>query len=398
MEEQVYSVSEVNAALREIIDGSLMPMWVSGEVGNLTIHRSGHVYLTLKDHDSQLRAVFFGGAEACTRLKIREGTQIEAFGKLGVYVGRGEYQLNIRSIRPCGLGALQMKFEELKQKLSAKGYFARERKKIIPGIPTRIGIVSSPSGAALKDFLKIALARFPGLRIKVYPAPVQGKGAEKKLADGVRFFNRTGGVDVIILMRGGGSLEDLWPFNEEILADAIFASRIPVISAVGHEIDFSISDFVADLRVPTPSGAAESLIPERMAIQDSLTSLKRRMGASAMLNCERASRRLESLRNSPALRQTGYLLLERMQQIDLLMKDAAAKLDHRFVQMQHRLDTTESQLNTLSPYQVLRRGYTLLLEEENGTPVTSVKQAPAGRVLTAVMADGKLRLRSEGEK
>ena len=204
-ERKIWSVSEVNGAVREIIEGSLLPVWVGGEVGNLTLHRSGHAYLTLKDANAQIRAVFFGGAEQCMRLKIREGSKVEAYGKLSVYMQRGEYQLNVKNMRPMGIGDLQQQFEEMKRKLAAEGLFDEDRKKPLPFLPTRIGVVTSPEGAALQDFLKISLARFPMLTIRIYPSPVQGKGAELKIAEGVRYFNRRRNVDVIVVTRGGGS-------------------------------------------------------------------------------------------------------------------------------------------------------------------------------------------------
>ena len=203
-EEKIWSVTELNGIMRDIVDGSLRPMWVSGEVGNLTLHRSGHAYMTLKDASSQIKAVYFGGANECAKLKVREGSQIEAYGKLSVYMQRGEYQLNISSLRPMGLGDLQRQFELLKQRLAAEGLFDESRKKPVPYIPARIGLVTSPDGAALHDFLKISLSRFPTLDIKIYPAPVQGRGAERYIAAGVNFFNRYGKVDVIVVTRGGG--------------------------------------------------------------------------------------------------------------------------------------------------------------------------------------------------
>ena len=201
----IWSVTELNGAVRELIEGSMMPLWVGGEVGNLTLHRSGHAYMTLKDASSQIRAVYFSGASVCAKMKIQEGSKVEAFGKLTCYPPRGEYQLSIRSLRPLGVGDLQQQFEEMKRKLAAEGLFDESRKKPLPYLPTRIGVVTSPEGAALQDFLKISLARFPMLTIRIYPSPVQGKGAELQIAAGVRYFNRRRNVDVIVVTRGGGS-------------------------------------------------------------------------------------------------------------------------------------------------------------------------------------------------
>ncbi|MBO7148070.1 MAG: exodeoxyribonuclease VII large subunit [Lentisphaeria bacterium] len=397
-EDTVWSVTEVNTAVREILEGSLMPFWVSGEVGNLTLHRSGHAYMTLKDASSQIKAVFFGGAEQCARLKIREGSKVEVYGKLSVYMQRGEYQLNVKMVRPMGIGELQRQFELLKQKLAEEGLFDETRKKTIPYLPTRIGVITSSEGAALQDFLKISLARFPQLTIRVYPAAVQGKGAELQLAEGIRYFNQKKNVDVIVLTRGGGSLEDLWPFNEEVLARAIAASKIPLVSAVGHEIDFTIADFAADLRAPTPSGAAEMLIPERAVIDDTLFSLNGRLHAAVALSYERTRNRLDSLLNSEPLKRPAYFIMEKTQQTDLLVRDMEDALSNALQQAEYRLELVQDKINTLSPYAILNRGYSMIFGPDGKTPLTDPAQAPAGTVLTGRLAKGTIKLRSENEK
>ena len=394
-EDHIFSVSELNGIMREIVEGSLRPMWVGGEVGNLTLHRSGHAYMTLKDVSSQIKAVYFGGANECAKLKVAEGSRIEAYGKLSVYMPRGEYQFAIRSLRPLGLGELQRQFELLKQRLAAEGLFDESRKKPVPFLPARIGLVTSPDGAALHDFLKISLSRFPALDIKIYPSPVQGKGAERYLAAGVNFFNRYGKVDVIVLTRGGGSLEDLWPFNEEVVARAIAASRIPVVSAVGHEIDFTIADFAADLRAPTPSGAAEMLIPEKEALEETLSSFRSRILGAVSLSYERAKSRLDGLIASEALRKPSYFVMEKSQEIDLLLKDMASALESALSDADARLRLMRGQLKTLNPYSILNRGYAMLFGPD-GSPLADASAAPAGTLLTARLARGTLRVRSEG--
>lgn len=394
-ERKVWSVSEVNGALREIIEGSLLPVWVAGETGNLTLHRSGHAYMTLKDGASQLKAVFFNGAALCRQMGVKEGDQVEAFGKLSVYMARGEYQLNVKTLRPLGLGDLQRKFEELKARLAAEGLFEQARKKPMPFLPSRIGVVTSPDGAAIKDFIKIALERNPGLHVKIYPAPVQGKGAERALAEGIRFFNRANDVDAIVLTRGGGSLEDLWPFNEEVLARAIAASGIPVVSAVGHEIDFTIADFVADLRAPTPSGAAETLIPERSALEETLRSLLKRMLSQTSLSFELQKGRFQRLMSSPALRQPSYMVMDRRQRIDAMLKGIETATLSALEQAKGKASVLEGRLKALSPYGVLKRGYALIMDESS-KPVSDPEAAPPGTALKAILAGGLLKLRSEG--
>jgi len=395
-ERKVWTVAEVNEALRDLIEGSLLPIWVGAEIGNLTLHRSGHVYMTLKDGSSQIKAVFFGGAALCRQLGIKEGAQVEAFGKLSVYMPRGEYQLSVKTLRPTGLGELQRNFELLKAKLAAEGLFDESRKKPLPELPRSIGLITSPDGAAVRDFIRIAHDRMPGLAIRIYPAPVQGKGAEKRLAEGVRFFNRTGCVDAIVLTRGGGSLEDLWPFNEELLARAVAESRIPTVSAVGHEIDFTICDFVADFRSPTPSGAAETLAPEKEALQEAIAALSKRMSSRARLSLELLRGRFERAKSSPALRQPAYMVLERRQRIDEICKSMELALSGALERGRAKASALEGRLKALSPYNVLARGYALLTDESGARPLGSPEEAPPGTSLLAFMAGGVLKVRSEG--
>ena len=315
---QIWSVSDVNHAVREIVEGALLPFWMAGEVGSLTLHRSGHAYFTMKDAKSQIRAVYFGGAAACTRLGIANGSMIEAFGNLSVYEVRGEYQFGIRQLRPAGVGDLRMRFEELKRRLAAEGLFDQERKRPIPKLPGRIGVVTSPSGAAIRDFLQIINRRFPNVNVRIYPCAVQGAGAAEQVARGVEFFNRTDGADVIVVTRGGGSMEDLWPFNEEILARAVASSRIPVVSAVGHEIDFSICDFAADLRVPTPSAAAELVIGRREEMVRELDRSEKDMRYALESALSQARARLDRAAGSFVFREPAHLVRMRRQQLDEL--------------------------------------------------------------------------------
>ena len=391
-DQTIWSVSEVNEAVRSLLEESLMPLWVCGEVGNLTLHRSGHVYLTLKDEKSQIKAVFFGGVDLCRRLNITAGSKVEAFGKLSVYMQRGEYQLNIKTLRPLGIGDLQTQFEELKNRLASEGLFDQTRKKSIPFLPTRIGVVTSPEGAALQDFLKISLARFPQLHIRIYPAAVQGKGAEKEIARGIAHFNEEKSVDVILVTRGGGSLEDLWPFNEELTARAIAESSIPVVSAVGHEIDFTIADFVADLRAPTPSGAAELLIPERAALEEEINSLTTRLKSAVTLSGERAENALNTLLHSDVFRRPLYFVMEKSQQLDLCLRDMESALKNNLSAREQILISLEEKLQAVGPESVLGRGYAILLGPDRKTPLTDPGQVTSGSDVTARLAKGDLSL------
>ena len=387
-EERPWTVTELNDAVRTILEGSFRPFWLTGEVGSYNPYRSGHVYLTLKDAASQVRAVFFSGSEVCRKLGLKVGDQVEVFGSLSLYTQRGDFQFYIKKLQLCGVGDLHRQFALLKEKLAAEGLFAPEHKKPVPFLPRRIGVISSPMGAAVKDFMKIALARFPNLEIRLCPAPVQGKGAAEKLARAVRFFNRAGGVDVIVLTRGGGSMEDLWPFNEEVLARAIYASKIPVVSAVGHEIDFTISDFVADMRAPTPSGAAEQLIPEKRVLLDSLDDLKVRMNTAAAYAVERSAGRLAHVMASKVFRDSMRLALERMQRVDMLMQSASAALLRRADAATHRLERVRAEFDAYDPFRILKRGYVYLAEPGTGRQITGVGGLQTGQRVRAILADG----------
>lgn len=383
-----WTVTELNGAVRTVLEESFRPIWLTGEVGSYNPYRSGHVYLTLKDASSQVRAVYFSGSEVCRKLGLKVGDQVEVFGSLSLYEQRGDYQFYIRKLRMCGVGDLHRQFAVLKEKLAAEGIFDSAHKKPIPFLPRRIGVISSPSGAAVKDFMKIALARFPNLEIRLCPAPVQGKGAAEKLARAVRFFNRAGGVDVIVLTRGGGSMEDLWPFNEEVLARAIYASKIPVVSAVGHEIDFTISDFVADMRAPTPSGAAEQLVPEKRVLTDSLDALRLRMHTAASYAVERSAGRLAHVMASKVFRDSMRLALERMQRVDMLMQRASTALTRRADAAAHRLERVNAEFDAYDPFRILNRGYVYLTEPGTGRQITGVGGLTPGRRVRAILADG----------
>lgn len=387
--EQIWEVSDVNRAVREIVEGSLLPFWLRGEVGSLVLHRSGHAYFTLKDANSQLRAVFFGGAAQCAKFGIANGVKIEAFGNLTVYEVRGEYQFSARRLRLAGLGDLQRRFEEVRRRLAAEGLFDQERKRPIPVLPKRIGVVTSPTGAAIRDFLQIINRRFPNVNIRIYPCMVQGQGAAEQVARGVEFFNRTAGADVIVVTRGGGSMEDLWPFNEERLARAVAASAIPVISAVGHEIDFTICDFAADLRVPTPSAAAELVIGRREEMSAKLTRLDKDLRNVLALTLTRLRSRFERAAGSFVFREPEHLVAMRRQQFDELESRLFSGADHLLLRHRSRLDQLAGTLAALNPRRQLERGYAILFDPAENRPVTTSK-LPAGTPLRAQLADGEM--------
>ena len=393
MDVQVWSVSQVNAFVRETIDGAFTPFWICGEIGNLLIHRSGHVYFTLKDADSQIKGCWFGGAAQAQSLRLNNGSLVEAYGKLGVYEVRGEYQINVRQMRLAGVGDLVRQFEELRRKLEAEGLFAPERKKPIPALPRRIGVITSPSGAAIRDFLQIINRRFPNVHVTIFPCQVQGSTAAAEAAAGVEFFNRTQAADVIVITRGGGSMEDLWPFNSEHLARQIAASRIPVISAIGHEIDFTICDFAADLRAPTPSAAAELVIGRRVELADSVERLAKDMHNCVQMQLQNNQYRVERAAGSYVFREPLRMIEQRHQHLDeleLRMKNLAGNALHYADAAVERFSTA---LNGLNPHRVLERGYAFVTDKEN--KVISTSNLSEGTRLQLHFSDGTVPVKVE---
>jgi exodeoxyribonuclease VII large subunit len=282
LERRILTVSQLTAEIKDILESTFDEVWVEGEVSNLRRPPSGHLYFTLKDEKSQIRGVLFKMQSRYLRFELEDGQQVICWGRVGIYEKRGEYQLILDYVEPKGIGSLQLAFEQLKERLGEEGLFDEERKRPLPMLPQRIGIVTSPTGAVIRDMLHILRRRFENIEIVLYPVKVQGAGAAEEIAQGIGYLGEQGGVDVIIVGRGGGSLEDLWAFNEEVVARAIFASVVPIISAVGHETDFTIADFVADVRAPTPSAAAEIAVREKgdllRMLSDRVTRMRREMG------------------------------------------------------------------------------------------------------------------------
>jgi exodeoxyribonuclease VII large subunit len=322
-ERKIYSVSELSTAVKAALESKFPDVWVAGELSNLRSAGSGHLYFTLKDSNAQLRAVCFRNQARYLKFKPQDGISVIARGHLSVYEARGEYQLYVEYLEPVGLGALQLAFEQLKQKLAAEGLFARERKKPLPLLPRAIGVVTSPDGAAIRDILRVLRRRFRNMDVFIYPARVQGEGAGAEIAEGIEYFSRHPLAEVLIVGRGGGSLEDLWPFNEEVVARAIARSQIPVISAVGHETDFTIADFVADLRAPTPSAAAELAVHRKEDFVAELRNRERHAGQLIRLRISEAHERVAELRVHRVFQELAMRLAERGQRVD----DAVARLE-----------------------------------------------------------------------
>lgn len=410
--EKVYTVSELNHWARTVLTESIGNLWLSGEISNLSIKsESGHVYFIIKDANSQVNAVFWRGKNQVAALNLQQGSKIEAFGRVDLFERNGSFQFSVSILRPVGMGDLFQRLEELRSRLREEGLFDVARKKPLPRLPRCIGLVTSLEGAAIRDFMQILDRRHPNIHIRIINSPVQGDGAGAWLAAAVQYFDQSRSCDVMVVTRGGGSMEDLWEFNSEILAKAIASSAIPVISAVGHERDFTICDEVADFRAPTPSAAAELVVKGQAEMQDGLQNASRRLQA-AMLNhvnqrklrwqrAERCSffQKPDDLTNRLAQRlDTAALRLEQMlnlfsqrtrQQLQTLMQKLPAGLQRVLQTRQNRLDRCSVSLQALNPRQVLARGYSILLNQENHAVRNAAEVVPGER-LHGILAKGEI--------
>ncbi|MCK5218915.1 exodeoxyribonuclease VII large subunit [bacterium] len=357
---EIYTVSEVVTQARDLLEGAFSRVWVEGEISNFKRHFSGHFYFTLKDSGSQLRAAMFRGANRWLKFQVEDGLKVIAGGRLSIYSARGDFQMVVESVEPAGLGALQLVFEQLKQKLAQEGLFDPGRKKNLPAFPRRIAVVTSPTGAAISDILNVTGRRSMLADISIYPVRVQGESAAREIAQALRRLNKEDGWDVIICGRGGGSLEDLWAFNEEIVARAIADSRIPVISAVGHEIDYTISDFVADVRAETPTAAAEMVLRDRRELLEQIKSLSRIMSNKLTGRLRESRRRLDRVLDSRVLQQPRRVFDPLAQRLDDLFNHLRQRMDNQVRMGRERLRGRAAQLEALSPLKVMGRGYSLV--------------------------------------
>jgi exodeoxyribonuclease VII large subunit len=363
---RVLSVSELNASARALLEYEFQDVSVEGEISNLRRYPSGHTSFTLKDRDAQVAAVLFRGSALGMRFRPADGAHVVVRGRVSLYEARGSYQIVVERMEPAGLGALQAALEALKERLRAEGLLDAARKRPLPRLPQRIGLVTSPRGAALRDILRVLDRRFAGLAIVLSPARVQGDGAAEEIAAALRALDRVDGIDVVIVARGGGSVEDLWAFNEEPVARAIAASRAPVISAVGHEIDVTLADLVADLRAPTPSAAAEMVVVSREEMIARLGSLRARLLSAARLRLAEARRRFERARTDRALRDAAARVRGGMQRADELSARLRAAVAAATVRARHRIERGADRLSALSPLAVLARGYAICTIPDGG--------------------------------
>jgi exodeoxyribonuclease VII large subunit len=434
-ERRVYTVGELNAAIRGILDREFPDVWVSGEISSTKLATSGHYYFTLKERDAQIRCVCFRSTHRYLKFKPQDGVAVVARGRVDVFEARGEYQLLVEFLEPQGHGALQFAFEQLKKKLASEGLFDPARKRPLPRFPRRIGIVTSPRGAVISDMLHILERRFPGLHVRLFPATVQGEGAIDEVCRGIEYFSGTRWAELVIVARGGGSLEDLWTFNEEAVARAIAACPVPVVSAIGHETDVTIADFVADLRAPTPSAAAELVVRTREELLGSIETFRRHLSQAARYRLAMARRQadLQGIQRPLAVfhRAVGrrlqrvdeqeYRLRERIRALveagSRAHRAFASRLGRydprpRFARDRRRLETAgasmeqrlrldlarrsgrlqelSAKLSQLSPVHILERGYAIVTKE-SGEIVTDSREAPPGSALHIRLAKGTLK-------
>lgn len=433
-ERKIFTVSELSQEIKNLLEKRFPDVWVTGEVSNFRGATSGHLYFTLKDASAQIRAVCFRNQARYLKFKPQDGISVIARGHLSVYEARGEYQLYVDYLEPAGIGALQLAFEQLKQKLAAEGLFDPARKKPLPVLPRTVGVVTSPTGAVIRDILRVLKRRFRNMNVMLYPVKVQGEGAAEEIVRGIEYFNRHPVADVLIVGRGGGSLEDLWAFNEETVARAIAASKIPVISAVGHETDFTIADFVADLRAPTPSAAAELVVHRKQDLVDELRERAWHMSQAVRLKLSEAREALTALRLHHVFQTMRTRLGERAQRVDddvvelaRLMRQKLsesrhvwletsagivrydfrrllglkrAELDERAVRLQseftrllaerrNRLVQFDALLNERSPLTVLHRGYSITRDAQ-GRIVRDAAAVAIGEPISVRLARGEL--------
>ncbi len=368
-ERKIYSVSEITSRIKQTLEVYFTGVWVEGEVSNLRRPSSGHLYFTLKDEKAELKTVMFRFVNKNLKFKLEDGLQVIIYGGLTVYEKRGDYQISAVEIEPKGLGAMQLAFEQLKKRLEKEGLFAPIHKKPIPVFPRRIGIITSATGAAIRDIIHLINLRAANVRILLNPVRVQGEGAAEEIARAVGELNEIGGLDVIILGRGGGSVEDLWAFNEEIVARSIFDSKIPIISAVGHEIDYTISDFTADLRAATPSHAAELVIGRREELESCLAQFVFRLKSAIRTKFDSLRNRLQIARQSYAFRIPLGLTEQYGQRIDDFTARIKVILGQRLEILKEKLGASSGRLEALSPLGVLNRGYSLALKLPERTSI-----------------------------
>ena len=388
-EDMAISVSELNSYIKNKIadDEYLNNVLIKGEISNFKNHYTGHMYFTLKDENSLIKCIMFKSYAQKLDFMPKDGMKVFVLGGVSVFERDGIYQIYVKAMQEDGVGILYKKYEELKQRLDEEGYFDESHKQKIPLMPKVIGVLTSQTGSVIRDIINVSTRRNPNVQIRLYPVPVQGEGAAEKIADGIRFMNENNLADVLILARGGGSLEDLWPFNEEIVAHAIYNSKLPIISAVGHETDFSISDFVADLRAPTPSAAAELAVPDIYEIKQKINVYQNRLRMSLVKKVEIMKLRYEKCMNSRVFKEPTRNINDNYLRIDNYIKRLENTIKIKQKEEKTKYIELVSKLDALSPLKTLTRGYSIV--ETDNKIIKSSKQLSAGDKIKLRFSDGQ---------
>jgi len=386
----VLTVSELTRMVKQLLESNYTDIWISGEVSNYTRASSGHIYFTLKDERAVIRTVLFKGFQKGIRFEIENGLKLIVHGALSVFEKRGEYQIIADFLEPEGLGALQLAFEQLKEKLQKEGLFDESKKRPVPAFPDTVGVVTSETGAAIRDILNVIRRRHSGVRIIIYPTLVQGDEAAQSISKAIKKANDRKEVDVLIVGRGGGSIEDLWPFNEEVVARAMYKSSIPVISAVGHEIDFTIADFVADVRAPTPSAAAEIVVKNKVELIRTFADLHRRLFESMTRSVQTRRELLSRFTIETLQDRLTRLLREKQMVLDDLTKSLTASIITNLTRLRGRFEKLVGQLDVLSPLATLSRGYSIASRMRDGRTVLTTADVRPGEEISTLLLDGRV--------
>jgi len=387
---QVLTVSQLNTAAKDVLGATFDDVWVAGEVSDLSRPSSGHLYFSLKDEEATIRAVIWRSTASRMPFQIEDGQQLICRGKIDLYVVRGSYQLVVKQAEPQGVGSLQLAFEQLKRKLSEEGLFAEEHKQPAPWLPRKIAFVTSPSGAAIRDFLEVTRRRWSNVHVVVIPARVQGQQAAGEIAAGIRTANAlTDPPDLLVVGRGGGSMEDLWCFNEEEVVRAIFESEIPVISAVGHEIDVTLSDLVADRRALTPTEAAELAVPAEAEIAGMLEAIQQRMVSTLQSRVLRARQQLQTLDSRPVLKRPEEIVEQRARIVDEWEQRLSRAMQDVIQRGKEKVAVAAAGLNALSPLSVLERGYSVT-QDQDGQVLVDIQQLQIGQEMVSRLFNGRV--------
>lgn len=388
MNQHIYSVTEITREIKLLLEDTIPTIWVQGEVSNFKHHYSGHYYFTLKDQHAQISAVMWSSRARLVPIDLKDGVLVQALGNIRLYEKSGRYQLDIIRLQTAGIGDLQQAFERLKNRLQEEGLFEAEYKKPLPEHPDCIGLVTSETGAAVQDIINIISRRAPGVEIILRPVKVQGEGAAEEIAQAIHEFNQYGNVDLLIVGRGGGSLEDLWAFNEEIVARAIFDSRLPVISAVGHEIDFTIADFVADMRAPTPSAAAEIAVPDQEEQKAGLFEIYRRLQFLLNSRLHYLRERVAAIEKSYGLRKPEDLIRQYTQQVDELGMRLNKSIVFSLERRSEKVQNLSVRLDSLSPKNVLKRGYSITYQKNK--IISDISQLDSASRMNTELINGQV--------